>query len=136
MSTRREALGALLLPMLPGACAPHAIRGAAPRSPAPPPGTSPADVARDETYWAEVARAFTVDRTAINLNNAAVSPSPAVVQEAMARQLALANSFPTAGATVRDEFRGLRVSPNLYTTLEELDRFCTAVERVIRNGTL
>jgi len=37
---------------------------------------------------------------------------------------------------VRDEFRGLRVSPNLYTTLEELDRFCTAVERVIRNGTL
>ena len=26
------------------------------------------------------------------------------------------------GATVRDEFRGLRVSPNIYTTLAELDR--------------
>jgi len=87
MSTRREALGALLLPMLPGACAPHAIRGAAPRSPAPPPGTSPADVARDETYWAEVARAFTVDRTAINLlpdrrrDSARRVPRPAGVAE-------------------------------------------------------
>jgi len=40
------------------------------------------------------------------------------------------------GATVRDEFRGLRVSPSIYTTLEELDRFCTAVEQVIRKGTL
>jgi selenocysteine lyase/cysteine desulfurase len=40
------------------------------------------------------------------------------------------------GATVRDEFRGLRVSPNIYTTLDELDRFCGAVEQVIRKGTL
>ena len=40
------------------------------------------------------------------------------------------------GATVRDEFRGLRVSPNIYTTLAELDRFCTAVEQVIRKGAL
>jgi selenocysteine lyase/cysteine desulfurase len=40
------------------------------------------------------------------------------------------------GAIVRDEFRGLRVSPNVYTTLEELDRFCTAVEQVIKRGSL
>src|SRR5262245_21353959 len=96
MPTRREAIGALLLPVLPGACAPSATRGAVPYPPGPPAGRSPADLARDEDYWAEVARAFTVDRTAINLNNAAVSPSPAIVQEAMARQLALANAFPTA----------------------------------------
>ena len=29
---------------------------------------------------------------------------------------------------------GLRVSPSVYTTLEELDRFTAAVEGVIRNG--
>src|SRR5262245_52539317 len=94
MATRREALGALLLPVLP-ACAPKAIAPVT-RLPAAPIGRTPADLARDEDYWAEVARAFTVDRTAINLNNAAVSPSPAIVQQAMARHLAVANSFPTA----------------------------------------
>ena len=45
-------------------------------------------------------------------------------------------SWIRLGATVRDEFRGLRVSPNIYTTLDELDRFCAAVEQVIRKGTL
>src|SRR5262249_61267903 len=50
----------------------------------------------DEGYWAQVAAAFTVDRSAINLNNAAVSPSPAIVQDAMRRPLAAANSTPTA----------------------------------------
>ncbi|MCZ6598909.1 MAG: aminotransferase class V-fold PLP-dependent enzyme, partial [Planctomycetota bacterium] len=33
-----------------------------------------------------------------------------------------------------DEFQGLRISPSVYTTLEELDRFCDAMEHVIRNG--
>jgi selenocysteine lyase/cysteine desulfurase len=33
-----------------------------------------------------------------------------------------------------DEFRGLRVSPSVYTTHEELDRFVDAMERVVRNG--
>ncbi len=33
-----------------------------------------------------------------------------------------------------DEFEGLRVSPSVYTTLEELDRFSDAVEGVIRKG--
>ena len=32
------------------------------------------------------------------------------------------------------EFEGIRVSPNVYTTLEEIDRFCDAVERVIKHG--
>ena len=35
---------------------------------------------------------------------------------------------------IHDEFRGLRVTPNLYTTLDELDRFCDAMETVARNG--
>ncbi len=32
------------------------------------------------------------------------------------------------------EFEGVRVSPNLFTTLEELDRFGDAMEEVIREG--
>lgn len=32
------------------------------------------------------------------------------------------------------EFEGIRVTPNLYTTLGELDRFCDAMEDVTRNG--
>ena len=33
-----------------------------------------------------------------------------------------------------DEFEGLRVSPSVYTTLPELDRFVDAMETVIENG--
>jgi len=32
------------------------------------------------------------------------------------------------------EFRGLRISPSVYTTLPELDSFCDAMERVVRDG--
>ncbi len=32
------------------------------------------------------------------------------------------------------EFEGIRVTPAVYTTLEELDRFCDAMEAVARNG--
>ncbi|HKY04875.1 MAG TPA: aminotransferase class V-fold PLP-dependent enzyme [Blastocatellia bacterium] len=35
---------------------------------------------------------------------------------------------------VHDEFRGIRVTPNVYTTLGEIDMFCDAVEKVIRAG--
>jgi selenocysteine lyase/cysteine desulfurase len=49
------------------------------------------EVAQDEDFWEEIQRAFTVDRTIINLNNGGVSPSPRVVQEAMARYLAISN---------------------------------------------
>ncbi len=54
----------------------------------------PAAAARDEDYWHEVGRAFTVDRSVINLNNGGVSPSPGMVQEAMKRHLDFANSQP------------------------------------------
>jgi selenocysteine lyase/cysteine desulfurase len=52
---------------------------------------TPAEMASDEDFWQEIQRAFTVDRTIINLNNGGVSPSPRVVQEAMARYLAISN---------------------------------------------
>ena len=33
-----------------------------------------------------------------------------------------------------DEFEGLRVTPSVYSTMEEVDRFCSAVEHVIKHG--
>jgi selenocysteine lyase/cysteine desulfurase len=39
-----------------------------------------------------------------------------------------------AVAIRHDEFEGLRVTPSVYTSLEELDRFCDAMETVIRDG--
>ncbi|TAH39758.1 MAG: aminotransferase class V-fold PLP-dependent enzyme [Planctomycetota bacterium] len=32
------------------------------------------------------------------------------------------------------EFQGIRVSPSVYTTLQELDRFCSAMEHVVQHG--
>ena len=56
---------------------------------------SAADVAADEDFWFEVSRAFTVDRTLINLNNGGVSPAPRWVQESMKRHLDYSNLAPT-----------------------------------------
>jgi selenocysteine lyase/cysteine desulfurase len=93
MPTRRDALGLFMLPF---ACAPRSVPVG--RLPEAPKGRTADEVARDEDYWGAVARTFTIDRSMINLNNAAVSPSPAVVQEAMSRHLMVANSTPTAHA--------------------------------------
>jgi selenocysteine lyase/cysteine desulfurase len=35
---------------------------------------------------------------------------------------------------VHEEFRGLRVTPNVYTTLQEVDAFAEEMERVIASG--
>ena len=35
---------------------------------------------------------------------------------------------------VHPEFNGLRVTPNVYTTLPEIDLFCDKVEDVLRKG--
>src|SRR5512134_3902851 len=55
---------------------------------------TPAEIAADEDFWIDLQRAFTVDRTLINLNNGGVSPSPRVVQEAMRRYLEFSNEAP------------------------------------------
>ena len=51
-------------------------------------------VADDESYWAEIQRAFDADRTMINLNNGGVSPTPSHVLEAMIRDLRFTNELP------------------------------------------
>lgn len=56
---------------------------------------TPEEIALDETFWFEVQQAFTIDRSLINFNNGGVSPSPAVVQEAMKRYLDYSNTSPT-----------------------------------------
>jgi len=33
-----------------------------------------------------------------------------------------------------EEFQGLRITPNVYTTLNELDRFCNVMETIARKG--
>jgi selenocysteine lyase/cysteine desulfurase len=33
-----------------------------------------------------------------------------------------------------DEFKGVRITPNVYTTLGEIDTFCDAVEKVLSSG--
>jgi selenocysteine lyase/cysteine desulfurase len=35
---------------------------------------------------------------------------------------------------LHDEFEGIRITPNLYTTLGELDRFCNVMEGIARKG--
>ena len=35
---------------------------------------------------------------------------------------------------VHEEFTGIRITPNVYTTLWELDRFCELMEKIARNG--
>ena len=37
-------------------------------------------------------------------------------------------------AIVHEQFQGIRVTPNVFTTLEEIDTFSEAMEKVIRNG--
>jgi len=48
----------------------------------------------EEDYWGEIARAFTVDRSLVNLNNGGVSPSPRYVQDAMKADLDFSNKAP------------------------------------------
>lgn len=88
LSTAAAGLGALNVPLL----RPDAMEIAADLRKHP---ASPAEASRDESFWAEVARAFTVDRTLVNLNNGGVSPSPSFVQDAMKRHLDYSNEAPT-----------------------------------------
>lgn len=101
MSSRREFLGTIALPAAAAMAGtplypPLLNRSGADLAAelAAHPGTA-AEVADDEDFWVEIQRAFTVDRSLINLNNGGVSPSPAWVQEAMKRQLDLSHRAPT-----------------------------------------
>jgi selenocysteine lyase/cysteine desulfurase len=57
-------------------------------------GKKPAELAGDEAYWSDIARAFDVDRTLVNLNNGGCSPAPTHVLDAMIRDLKFSNEIP------------------------------------------
>src|SRR4030088_2409798 len=54
----------------------------------------PQAIADDESYWAEIQRAFDIDRTMVNLNNGGCSPAPTHVLEQMIRALRFSNELP------------------------------------------
>ena len=54
----------------------------------------PSALASEETYWGEIARAFDVDRTCINLNNGGCSPAPASVMDVLIRDVRFSNEIP------------------------------------------
>ncbi|HET9706699.1 MAG TPA: aminotransferase class V-fold PLP-dependent enzyme, partial [Gemmatimonadales bacterium] len=110
MSSRRRFLGSLFssaatVPALKNDWLHHISRtvGAVASRPA-------AELADDEDFWREIQNAFTLDRTLINLNNGGVSPSPRVVQDAMARYLAISNTAPviTMWAWLEPEIESVR----------------------------
>jgi hypothetical protein len=35
---------------------------------------------------------------------------------------------------IHEEFQGIRITPNIYTTLGELDRFCNVMDSIARKG--
>ena len=94
--TRREFLRAIGRPAALGVAAaafdPLGMRAALARA-AEHAGPA-AEVAGDEAFWLGIQQAFTVDRSVVNLNNAGVSPAPAVAQTAQKRHLDFANSMP------------------------------------------
>ncbi len=57
-------------------------------------GADPHELAASEDYWAEIQRAFDVDRTIINLNNGGVCPTPTHVLDQMIRDLKFCNESP------------------------------------------
>ena len=57
-------------------------------------GKTPSALAGDEAYWFEIAQAFDVDRTLVNLNNGGCSPAPAHVLNAMIQDLRFSNEIP------------------------------------------
>ncbi|MAE64650.1 MAG: aminotransferase V [Phycisphaeraceae bacterium] len=57
------------------------------------PGTAE-DLEGDEAFWAEAGRAFTVDRSIVNLNNGGVSPAIGAAQASMKRHLDFSHQCP------------------------------------------
>jgi selenocysteine lyase/cysteine desulfurase len=53
------------------------------------------EVAQDEDFWSVIQRGYSVSPVIMNLNNGGVSPSPIVVQEAVARYNQLTNEGPS-----------------------------------------
>ncbi len=97
---RRQFIGAIGLPVGAAACGLGALRPLTSEARAllstnqALPGNAGV-LARDEKLWFDMARAFTPDRSIINLNNGGVSPAPTIVQDAVKRHLDHSNTAPS-----------------------------------------
>ena len=144
--TRRHVLGALSVPVVTGFAPPTIASGR----------MSPSDVrslfagatgsnqaiAQDDALWFEVSKAFTVDRSLVNLNNGGVSPSPLWVQQAMKRRDLsetrlnfgeMENELRTARMAVESMIQiASEASPNPETTNEIAIRRTIAGRATIR----
>src|SRR5205814_7571304 len=80
----------------------------------------------DEAYWAEIQRAFDLDRTMVNLNNGGCSPAPTHVLEQMIRDLRFSNELPV-------EHMWTVLEPRIESVRRELARDfgCDAEEMAI-----
>jgi isopenicillin-N epimerase len=96
MLTRRELSGAIHTPAGAALALTHIDRRAfaAVRNALESHAGSAEETAADETLWRPVQRAFPVDRSIINLNNAGVSPSSSAVLAAEERFVARSNAAP------------------------------------------
>ncbi|MDP6424821.1 MAG: aminotransferase class V-fold PLP-dependent enzyme [Planctomycetota bacterium] len=97
MPSRREFLGALSVPLVGGASlAASNLPDVLGRLRELASDTATAgEIAAREDFWAEVARAFTVDRSIVNLNNGGVSPATKLAQDAMKRHLDFSHEAPS-----------------------------------------
>ena len=57
-----------------------------------------------------------------------VVPTPKVIEQLWARWRIIATPI------VHAEYEGARVTPNIYTTLEEIDTFAAGMEEIARKG--
>jgi hypothetical protein len=87
--SRRSLLGALA-----AATVASPAWGRAPKAMAHDPSAELRALAEDERFWTSVQEAFTLDRTAINLNNGGCCPTPRAVHEAFKRYLDWSNQGP------------------------------------------
>lgn len=104
-------------------------------------------VARDEDFWLNIRPAFTVDRNVINLSNGDVAPSPKIVSDTEKRYLGCdpeeiaitrntSESLEAVAVSTPGEYQGLRITPNVYTPLEEIDTFTEVMEKIIKRGSI
>ena len=59
--------------------------------------------------------------------------SRASIRSAIARYLFDKHRIFTV-PIMHEEFQGIRITPNVYTTLGELDRFCDQMESIAKKG--
>ena len=126
MTTRRTFVSSLLsagvsLPVMRGDAF-RRLAVAAPIAERRPPNV----IAEDEAYWAEIQRAFDLDRTMVNLNNGGCSPAPTHVLEQMIRDLRFSNELPV-------EHMWNVIEPRIESVRRELARDfgCDAEEMAI-----